>query len=137
MGKEKVYIFDTTLRDGEQSAGVAFSTREKLEIAKQSERLGVDIIEAGFPKTSPGDMQAVQVISKEIKNSTVCALARAIKGDIDAAWEGISKAQDPRIHVFINTSDLQIESQLRKTRDEVLEQAFMGVKHAVSYTSNV
>src|SRR6185369_15179826 len=99
---EKIYIFDTTLRDGEQSAGVAFTPEEKLEIAFQLERLGVDIIEAGFPCTSPGDLRAVQKISAEVRNATICALARAVPGDIDLAWEAVKGAADPRIHVFIN-----------------------------------
>ena len=119
---EKILIFDTSLRDGEQSAGVAFTIRQKLKIAKQLERLGVDIIEAGFPCTSPGDMEAVQSISAELRNTTICALARCIKSDIDAAWEGVKQAADPRIHVFINTSDIQIENQLNKTREQVLAQ---------------
>jgi 2-isopropylmalate synthase len=134
---DKIRIFDTTLRDGEQSAGVAFTLEEKLEIARQMERLGVDILEAGFPATSPGDMQAVKSISKEIRGLTVAALARAIPADIDAAWEGIREAADPRIHVFINTSDVQIANQLRKSKEEVLNQAEAMVKHAARYTSNV
>ena len=134
---DKIRIFDTTLRDGEQSAGVAFTLSEKLEIARQLERLGVDVIEAGFPCSSPGDMQAVRTISKALKDVTVCALARAVKSDIDAAWEGIREAVDPRIHVFINTSDVQMAHQLRKGRDEVLSQAAEMVRHAASYTSNV
>ncbi len=134
---EKIYIFDTTLRDGEQSAGVSFSLKEKLKIAKQLERLGVDIIEAGFPCTSPGDMESVKAISKEVRKSSICGLARAVKSDIDAAWEGIREAADPRIHVFVNTSDIQLANQLRKNRDEVLEMTEAMVKHAVGYTSNV
>ncbi len=134
---EKIYIFDTTLRDGEQSAGVSFTPQEKLEIAKQLERLGVDIIEAGFPCASPGDLKAVQTIAAEVKDSTVCGLARAVKADIDAAWEGIRHAADPRIHVFINTSNVQIEHQLRKTPEQVLEQAEAMVRYAAQFTSNV
>ncbi len=134
---EKVYIFDTTLRDGEQSAGVAFTLAEKIEIAKQLERLGVDIIEAGFPITSPGDFEAVEHISREIRGCTVCALARAVKADIDSAWDAIKGAADPRLHVFINTSDLQIREQLKKGRPEVLKQAGEMVKYAKSLTSNV
>ena len=134
---EKIYIFDTTLRDGEQSAGVAFTGEEKLEIAFQLERLKVDIIEAGFPCTSPGDLKAVQLISGEIKNATICSLARAVPRDIDLAWEAVQHAKDPRIHVFINTSDIQIAHQLKKGRDEVLIQAEAMVRHAAKYTSNV
>ncbi len=134
---EKIFIFDTTLRDGEQSAGVSFSPREKLEIALQLEKLGVDIIEAGFPCSSSGDFKAVQDISKKVQETCVCALARAVKKDIDAAWEAISKAALPRIHVFINTSDIQIAHQLGKKREEVLEQARAMVAYAASYTPDI
>ncbi|MCB1320825.1 MAG: 2-isopropylmalate synthase, partial [Leptospiraceae bacterium] len=134
---EKIYIFDTTLRDGEQSAGVAFTPAEKREIALQLERMHVDVIEAGFPVTSPGDLSAVQEISSIIKDCTVCALARAVPKDIDVAWEGVQKAKDPRIHVFINSSDIQMAHQLGKGRDEVLAQAEAMVKRAAGYTSNV
>jgi len=137
MIDNRIYVFDTTLRDGEQSAGVAFNVREKLEIAKQLERLGVDILEAGFPCTSPGDLKAVKLISQEVRGLTVCALARAVKEDIDAAWEAIREAADPRIHVFINTSDLQIENQLKMSREQVFDQAISMVKYAASLTSNV
>ena len=135
--REKIYIFDTTLRDGEQSAGVSFALKEKLEIALQLEQLNVDIIEAGFPCTSVGDFKAVEKISQEVKNASICALARSVKKDIDIAWEAVSKAVDPRIHVFINSSDIQMAHQLGKQQDEVLEQARSMVAHAVSYTSNV
>lgn len=137
MKKQKVFVFDTTLRDGEQSAGVSFTLNQKLKIAHQLQKLGVDIIEAGFPRTSPGDLEAVQQISKEIRNCTICALARCIKGDIEAAWEGVKLAGSPRIHTFINTSDIQIENQLKKTREQVLEQAIESIKLAKSFTSNV
>jgi len=134
---EKIYIFDTTLRDGEQSAGVAFTPQEKLEIAKQLERLGVDIIEAGFPCSTPGDLDAVKQISREVRETTICALARAVPTDIDTAWEAVREAADPRIHVFINTSDIQMAHQLGKDREQVLTQAEAMVRHAASYTSNV
>jgi len=134
---EKIYIFDTTLRDGEQSAGVAFTPQEKLEIAKQLERLGVDIIEAGFPCSTPGDLDAVQQISREVRDTTICALARAVPTDIDTAWEAVREAADPRIHVFINTSDIQMAHQLGKDREQVLTQAEAMVRHAAKYTSNV
>ncbi len=134
---EKIYIFDTTLRDGEQSAGVAFTPDEKLEIAKQLERLGVDIIEAGFPCSTPGDLEAVQMVSREVRGATIAALARAVPGDIDIAWEAIKQAADPRIHVFINTSDIQMAHQLHKDREQVLTQAEAMVRHAAKYTSNV
>ncbi|MYA52679.1 MAG: 2-isopropylmalate synthase [Dehalococcoidia bacterium] len=134
---EKIHIFDTTLRDGEQSAGIAFTPEEKLEIAKQLEKLGVDIIEAGFPCSTPGDLEAVQTISREVRGSTICALARAVESDVDTAWDAIKEAEDPRIHVFINSSDIQMAHQLRKDREQVLTQAEAMVKHAASYTSNV
>lgn len=134
---EKIYIFDTTLRDGEQSAGVAFTPPEKLEIAKQLERLGVDIIEAGFPCSTPGDLKAVKLISREVRNTTIAALARAVPSDIDTAWESVKEAADPRIHVFINTSDIQMAHQLHKDREQVLTQAEAMVRHAAQYTSNV
>jgi len=134
---EKIFIFDTTLRDGEQSAGVAFTPHEKLEIARQLEKLGVDIIEAGFPATSPGDLQAVQTISREVRGATICGLARAVASDIDTAWEAVKVAADPRIHVFINSSDIQMAHQLHKDREQVLTQAEAMVRHAAKYTSNV
>jgi 2-isopropylmalate synthase len=134
---EKIYIFDTTLRDGEQSAGVAFTPGEKLEIARQLEKLGVDIIEAGFPCSTPGDLEAVRTIAREVRTPTICALARAVPADIDTAWEAVKEASEPRIHVFINSSDIQMAHQLRKDREQVLIQAEEMVKHAARYTSNV
>jgi 2-isopropylmalate synthase len=134
---EKIYIFDTTLRDGEQSAGVAFTAQEKVEIAKQLEKLGVDIIEAGFPCSTPGDLQAVTDVAREVRGATICALARAVQTDIDTAWEAIKGAADPRIHVFINSSDIQMAHQLNKDREQVLTQAEAMVRHAAKYTSNV
>ena len=134
---EKIYIFDTTLRDGEQSAGCAFTPQEKLEIAKQLEKLGVDIIEAGFPCSTPGDLEAVKMISREVRGPQICALARAVKTDIDTAWEAIKDAAEPRIHVFINSSDIQMAHQLNKDREQVLTQAEAMVKYAAKYTSNV
>ncbi|MEX2246543.1 MAG: 2-isopropylmalate synthase, partial [Dehalococcoidia bacterium] len=134
---DKVLIFDTTLRDGEQSAGVAFTPQEKLEIAKQLDRLGVDIIEAGFPCTTPGDLEAVQAIAREVRRPTICALARAVESDVDTAWEAVKEAADPRIHVFINSSDIQMAHQLKKDREQVLTQAEAMVRHAAKYTSNV
>ena len=134
---DKVTVFDTTLRDGEQSAGVAFTLEEKLEIAKQLERLGVDVIEAGFPCASAGDFEAVAAIAREVRGASICGLARAVRSDIDTAWEAIREAADPRLHVFINTSDIQIAHQLRKGREEVLDLAEAMVRHAVRYTPNV
>ncbi|HZG73587.1 MAG TPA: 2-isopropylmalate synthase [Chondromyces sp.] len=126
----KIEIFDTTLRDGEQSAGVNLNTLEKLEIAKQLERLGVDVIEAGFPAASRGDLEAVQLIANTIKNSSVTGLARANKGDIDAAWEALKNSAEPRIHVFIATSPIHMEYKLKMTPDEVVERAVQMVKYA-------
>lgn len=134
---EKIYVFDTTLRDGEQSAGVAFTPEEKVEIAKQLERLGVDIIEAGFPCSTPGDLEAVQAVAREVRTPTICALARAVETDVDTAWEAVKSAAEPRIHVFINSSDIQMAHQLGKDREQVLTQAEAMVKRAAKYTSNV
>ncbi len=134
---DKIYIFDTTLRDGEQSPGISLNFREKLEIAEQLARLGVDVIEAGFPITSPGDFRAVETIAQKIKGSTVCALARALEGDIDCAWQAIKGAERPRIHTFIATSDIHIEKKLKKTKDEVLRMTEEAVKRARRYTPDV
>ncbi|MBA2848897.1 2-isopropylmalate synthase [Thermosulfuriphilus ammonigenes] len=134
---ERVYIFDTTLRDGEQSPGVSLNVEEKLRIAQQLERLKVDVIEAGFPVASPGDFEAVKRIADEVRGLEVAALARANQRDIDTAWEAIKRAASPRIHTFIATSDIHLKYKLRKSREEVLELAVSAVKHASSYTSNV
>jgi len=134
---DKIYIFDTTLRDGEQSPGASLNPNEKLEIAKQLSKLHVDIIEAGFPMSSPGDFEAVRLIAQTIEGPTICALARARKEDIIRAWEAISPSKKPRIHTFISASDIQIEHQLHKTREEVLEITKEMVALAKSYTSDV
>ena len=105
---DKVIIFDTTLRDGEQAAGGTLNIQEKLEIARQLERLGVDVIEAGFPISSPGDFEAVSLIAREVRTPTICALARAHPSDIDRAWEAIKGAKHPRIHVFLSASDVHL-----------------------------
>jgi 2-isopropylmalate synthase len=133
----RVIIFDTTLRDGEQAAGAGLSIRDKLEIAKQLEKLGVDVIEAGFPISSPGDFEAVQLIAKEIKRSTVCALTHANAEAIDRAWEAIKKAKRPRIHVFLSASDIHLLYQLKKTRDEILQISRDMVARAKKYTDDV
>ena len=119
MAREKVTIFDTTLRDGEQSAGIGLTTQEKLEIARQLERLGVDVIEAGYAASSPGDFNAVQTISAEVRKPIIASLARCVPDDVDSAWGAIKDAERPRIHVFISSSDVQIMSQLRKNPEEV------------------
>lgn len=129
----KVYIFDTTLRDGEQSPGASLNAAEKMEIARQLAKLNVDIIEAGFPISSIEDFEAVSAIAYEIKGPIICALARCLKPDIDRAGEAVKHAEKPMIHVFIGTSDIHIKSQLRKTREEVLNMAVSSVKHAKSF----
>jgi len=132
-----VLIFDTTLRDGEQSPGISLNTQEKLEIAQQLARLGVDVIEAGFPITSPGDFEAVQAIARHLEGPVVCALARTAAGDIDRAWQAVRDSGRPRIHTFIATSDLHIEHKLQTTREDVLGQARAAVAHARQYTDDV
>jgi len=134
---EHIKIFDTTLRDGEQSPGNTMNIQEKLRVARQLETLGVDIIEAGFPVASPGDFSAVQEIARTIKKCEVAGLARANDRDIDVAWDAIKGAKYPRIHTFISTSDIHLKYQLRKTRDEVLTLAVKSVKRARKYTPNV
>ncbi|HOP56410.1 MAG TPA: 2-isopropylmalate synthase [bacterium] len=133
----RIYIFDTTLRDGEQTPRVTLEPQEKLRIAKQLEEMGVDVIEAGFPIASPGDVEAVTIISKEIKNSTVCGLARSVKKDIDVAWSALQYARKPRIHVFIATSEIHMKYKLKKTKKEVLEQAVESVRYARSFCDDV
>ena len=128
--KEKLIIFDTTLRDGEQSAGAAMQPAEKVAIAKQLDRLGVDVIEAGFPITSPGDLDAVQQVAAIVQNSIVCALARANKSDVDAALEAVRHAQQPRVHTFIATSPLHMAKKLNLPPDVVVERAVAAVKQA-------
>jgi 2-isopropylmalate synthase len=134
---ERVIIFDTTLRDGEQAAGGTLNIQEKLDIAKQLERLGVDVIEAGFPVTSPGDFDAVSLIAKEIRTPVICALARAHPKDIDGAWEAVKQAKHPRIHVFLSTSDIHMLHQLKKSREEVLEMSRSMVARAKQYTDDI
>lgn len=126
----KIRVFDTTLRDGEQSAGVNLNASEKLEIAKQLERLGVDVMEAGFPASSHGDFQAVQTIAKTIKNSAVAGMARATVKDIDAAWDALQYSVEPTLHIFLATSPIHMKHKLRMTPDKVLETAVSAVKHA-------
>jgi len=135
--KEKILIFDTTLRDGEQSAGIGLTKSEKIEIAHQLKALNVDIIEAGFPASSPGDFESVSQIAKEIKGPTIAALARCIPSDVDAAWGAIKNAESPRIHVFVNSSDIQIINQLKKNREDVLNMAVYCVEQAKKYCNDV
>jgi len=137
MDRNRVYIFDTTLRDGEQSPGISLNVREKLEIAEQLARLGVDIIEAGFPVTSPGDFEAVKTIAEKVKGPTVAALSRAVPNDIEKAWEAIKNAEKPRIHTFIMASGVQIKHQLKKTPEEALQMAVEAVRIAKNCTDDV
>ena len=126
----KIDIFDTTLRDGEQSAGINLNTQEKLEIAKQLEKFGVTIMEAGFPASSPGDFEAVNKIAKTVKNSIVTGLARSMQSDIDTSWEGLKVAEQPHLHVFLATSPIHMEYKLKKSPEEVIEIAVEAVKYA-------
>ena len=137
MASDRVYIFDTTLRDGEQSPGNTMNTQEKLRVAKQLEALGVDIIEAGFPAASEGDFDAVRQIAQTVKDCQIAGLARAQDGDIDRAWEAVKTAKSPRIHTFISTSDIHLKYQFKKTRDEIVKIAVGAVKRAKKYTKNV
>jgi 2-isopropylmalate synthase len=134
---DRVHIFDTTLRDGEQSPGISLNTGEKVEIAQQLARLGIDVIEAGFPITSPGDFEAVQAIARSVDGPVICGLARTHKADIDAAWEAIRESERPRIHTFISTSDIHIEHQLQTTREDVKGQARAAVALAKSYCDDI
>ncbi|MFA4915534.1 MAG: 2-isopropylmalate synthase [Syntrophales bacterium] len=134
---EKVIIFDTTLRDGEQSPGCSMNPDEKLRLAKQLEKLGVDVIEAGFPTASEGDFLSVQQIAREVRGAQITGLARASSDDIDRAWEAIKDGANPRIHVFLSSSDIHLHYQLRKTREQVLEEARAAVARARRYTDNV
>lgn len=137
MSKQTVEIFDTTLRDGEQVPGCKLDAISKLQIAERLDQLGVDIIEAGFPISSPGDFKAVVSISEIVKNARVCGLTRAVKKDIDVAAEALQKAKRPRIHTGIGTSDSHILYKFNSTREKVLERAFEAVKHAKSYVEDV
>ncbi|OPX40746.1 MAG: 2-isopropylmalate synthase [Deltaproteobacteria bacterium] len=134
---EQIIIFDTTLRDGEQSPGASMNVAEKVRLAIQLEKLGVDAIEAGFPAASAGDFEAVRLVSEKVRKAQVTALARAAKDDIDQAWGAIKEAAHPRIHTFIATSDIHLEHKLKMTREQVIEAAVNAVRHAASYTENV
>ncbi len=134
---EKLIIFDTTLRDGEQSPGASMTREEKVRIAKALERMRVDVIEAGFPIASPGDFEAVQAVARAVKESTVCGLARAVDKDIDRAAEALKEAESARIHTFIATSPIHMEKKLRMAPEQVLEQAVRAANRARQYTDNV
>jgi 2-isopropylmalate synthase len=133
----QVIVFDTTLRDGEQSPGISLNAQEKLEIAQQLSRLGVDVIEAGFPISSPGDFEAVQGIARAVQGPVIAGLARAFPGDIESAWEALKDAERPRIHTFISTSDIHIQYQMQNTRDDVRGMARAAVAHAKSLCVDV
>jgi 2-isopropylmalate synthase len=137
MQNDQVKFFDTTLRDGEQSPGASMNSAEKLRLAVQLEKLGVDIIEAGFPAASEGDFEAVSKIATRLKHTEIAGLARANKVDIDAAWGAIKSAAKPRIHTFIATSDIHLEYKLKMSRDEVTKHAIEAVRYAKSFTDNV
>ena len=134
---EKIYIFDTTLRDGEQSAGIGFTIDEKVEIARQLQRLNVDIIEAGFPATSPGDREAIARICREVRGPIIAGLSRAVLSDVDTAWEALRGAETPRIHVFISSSEIHMAQQLHKNREDVIEMARAAIARARQYVSDV
>ncbi|GAH89054.1 unnamed protein product, partial [marine sediment metagenome] len=137
LDMDRVIIFDTTLRDGEQAAGGTLNIQEKLEIARQLERLNVDVIEAGFPNSSPGDFEAVRLIAKEVRTPIICGLARAHPDDVDRAWEAVREAEHPRIHVFLSSSDIHLGYQLKKSRDEILQMAREMVARAKKYTDDI
>lgn len=137
MATRKIKIFDTTLRDGEQVPGAKLNAKQKLEIALQLERLGVDIIEAGFPCSSPGDAQAVKNVAQQVKKSTIAGLARAVQQDIDICWESVRQAESPRIHVFLGSSDIHVQKKLRMDREKAMNLAVESVKYAKSFCSDV
>ena len=134
---DKLIIFDTTLRDGEQSPGASMTKDEKIRIAKVLEKMRVDVIEAGFAIASPGDFEAVQAVANIVKDSTICSLARALDKDIDRAGEALKGANSARIHTFIATSDIHMKMKLQMTPDQVVEQAVRAVKRAKKYTDDV
>ena len=137
MSKELVKIFDTTLRDGEQVPGCKLETKKKIEIAERLDELGVDIIEAGFPISSPGDYKSVEEISKVVKNSSVCGLSRAVKKDIEVAASALKKAKKPRIHTGIGTSDSHIKYKFKSDRESISERAVNAVKYAKKFVDDV
>ncbi len=134
---KKILIFDTTLRDGEQSPGASLTVQEKLIIAKQLAKLNVDIIEAGFPIASEGDFEAVKLIAQNVKGPVICGLARAMPADIDRTWEAVKYSDKPRIHTFIATSQIHMDKKLRKSKEEVIHMAVEAIRHAKKYCDNV
>lgn len=137
VGSERVEIFDTTLRDGEQAAGTRLNPLEKLEIARQLQKLNVDIIEAGFPASSPGDMEAVKMIAKEIKGPVITGLSRAVEKDIDQLWDAVRYAERNRIHIVLGSSDKHISGKFRSSREDVMSRGVQAVKYAKRYTEQV
>jgi 2-isopropylmalate synthase len=137
MNKDNLIFFDTTLRDGEQSPGASMNLKEKLLVAEQLAALGVDVIEAGFPVSSPGDFDAVKTIARQIKTSSVAGLCRASEKDINVCWNAVKYAKKPRIHIFLATSDLHIEKKLQKTREQVLKMAVKAVKYGKSLCKDI
>src|SRR5437762_9204927 len=134
---DRVIIFDTTLRDGEQSPGFSLTSDQKIKMARQLAKLGVDVVEAGFPAASPDDFAAVERIAREVRGPIIAGLARAVTDDIDRCWEAVRDAQHPRIHVFLSSSDIHLESQFRISREEALEQCRAMVSRARGYCEDV
>ncbi|GAB5399090.1 MAG: hypothetical protein Aureis2KO_06750 [Aureisphaera sp.] len=137
MSQQQIQIFDTTLRDGEQVPGCKLNTDQKIIIAKQLDLLGVDVIEAGFPISSPGDFKSVQAVSEVVQNATVCGLTRAVKKDIETAAEALKSAKKPRIHTGIGTSDSHIKHKFKATREEIITRAYEAVRYAKSFVEDV
>src|SRR5215813_9416806 len=135
--KDRLIIFDTTLRDGEQSPGASMNLAEKLEVAQALKDLGVDIIEAGFPIASPGDFEAVQAIARQVQGPVICGLARCNDDDIDRAWEAVKDSPRPRIHVFLATSAIHREFKLKMAKDEIVKRAVEGVRRARGYCADI
>ena len=134
---DRVIIFDTTLRDGEQAPGASLTRTEKLEVALALRDLGVDVIEAGFPVASKGDFEAVKIIAKSVKGPIICGLARAIKEDMDAVYDALKKSENARMHVFLGTSNIHMEYKFQKTKEEIFDLAIRSVKYAKKYFSDI
>jgi 2-isopropylmalate synthase len=134
---KRITIYDTTLRDGEQAPGFTMTPGEKLRIAVELEKMGVDVIEAGFPASNRDDFEAVRSISRRVRNAEISVLARAVKSDIETAWEAVKEAENPRLHIFVPTSDIQLKYQLKKTREEAANIALSALHHAKMFTGNL
>jgi 2-isopropylmalate synthase len=133
MGRSKISVFDTTLRDGEQSPGCSMTPSEKLGLARQLDRLGVDVIEAGFPISSDADFESVKTIAERVRRPVIAALARAVPGDVDRAWKALEFAERPRIHTFLATSDIHLSHKLKISRQQAVDQACGAVSRARSF----